>query len=95
MTSKRVSHSAKDHCLIVFDLDLTLWHCGSAIWIEMLSSPLKLRNDGKIVDKRNQTVHFWPDVHEIITEIKKEYVMHRDLYWISYRTQVQSKMERP
>ena len=54
-----------EKCLVVFDLDLTLWNCGNAIWIEMLSLPLKLQK-GRVTDRYGQSVYYFPDVNAII-----------------------------
>ncbi|PRP78617.1 hypothetical protein PROFUN_13470 [Planoprotostelium fungivorum] len=49
--------------LLVFDLDLTLWHCNSATWVEMLLMPVRR---GMVVDKKGTAAEYFPDVPQIV-----------------------------
>ncbi|EFX76478.1 hypothetical protein DAPPUDRAFT_55201 [Daphnia pulex] len=54
--------------LIVFDLDYTLW----PLWIEMYSPPFHLeRNEPQVRDKGGRIVNPYPDVKDIIVELKE------------------------
>jgi magnesium-dependent phosphatase 1 len=48
--------------LIVFDLDLTLWHCGSALWCDQLDPPLYRSADGRVHSACRSEVRLFPDV---------------------------------
>lgn len=56
--------------LIVFDLDYTLW----PLWIEMYNAPFHLeshRNEPQARDKGGRIVNPFPDVKEILVELKQ------------------------
>ncbi|KAI9563690.1 hypothetical protein GHT06_011154 [Daphnia sinensis] len=54
--------------LIVFDLDYTLW----PLWIEMYNAPFHLeRNEPQARDKGGRIVNPYPEVKEILVELKQ------------------------
>lgn len=55
--------------LIVFDLDLTLWHCGHLLWCDQLTAPVRMANDGRVVAACRTEVRLYPDVPELIDEL--------------------------
>ena len=55
--------------LIVFDLDLTLWHCGPRLWCDQLRTPLKLSADGQVFDADGVKVSLFHEVPELLNEI--------------------------
>lgn len=62
--------------LIVFDLDLTLWHCGSALWCDQLYPPLYLSETGKVRSGCGSQIGLFPDVPCIIEELSSaEYML--------------------
>lgn len=54
--------------LIVFDLDLTLWDCGAATWVELTSPPFR-KHKHFIVDSVGNEITLFRDVPQIIKEI--------------------------
>lgn len=54
--------------LVVFDLDLTLWHCGGAVWCDCLSPPFR-RNQNQVLDHRGNRVKLYPDVIQILDRL--------------------------
>jgi magnesium-dependent phosphatase 1 len=57
---------SQDSCLIVFDLDLTLWHCGEAIWVECMDYSSLRMNKNNVVDKYGGCVTFFEDFPKIL-----------------------------
>lgn len=54
--------------LVVFDLDLTLWECGSATWCDCLSPPFE-RVEQRVVDRRGNPITLYDDVPSILDEL--------------------------
>jgi len=52
--------------LIVFDLDLTLWHCGPLLWCDQLMPPLGRTASGQIVAACRTEVRLYPEVPELL-----------------------------
>ena len=55
--------------LIVFDLDLTLWDCGSALWCDQLDPPFRLSGNGRIRSTCGNEVGLFPDVPDLLNEL--------------------------
>lgn len=58
--------------LIVFDLDLTLWHCGPKLWCDQLHLPLVKRSRGEIYDHDGTQVALFHDVPTILAELQAQ-----------------------
>jgi len=56
--------------LFVFDLDFTLWNAGGT-WCDCTTPPYKLEN-GIIRDSYGLKISLYPDVLEIINELKRQ-----------------------
>ncbi|MDF1754342.1 MAG: magnesium-dependent phosphatase-1 [Verrucomicrobiales bacterium] len=70
--------------LIVFDLDFTLWDCGG-MWVDCTDPPFRKTGDGKFLDRSNRFLKMYPDVPEILAEIKE----------MGCQTALASRTERP
>ncbi|MEM9080397.1 MAG: magnesium-dependent phosphatase-1 [Verrucomicrobiota bacterium] len=55
--------------LIVFDLDLTLWHCGPLLWCDQLTEPLTKTPSGQIHDANNTPVRLYDDVPALLDQL--------------------------
>ena len=55
--------------LIVFDLDLTLWHCGPLLWCDQLTAPVRKTGDGRVLSRCETEVRLYPEVAEILEEL--------------------------
>ncbi len=58
--------------LIVFDLDLTLWHCGPMLWCDQLTPPLGRDGGGRVVAACRTEVQLYPEVPELLAELVEE-----------------------
>ena len=54
--------------LVVFDLDFTLWDCGGT-WCDHTNPPF-YKHNGVILDEDRRIIHLYPDVIEILGEVK-------------------------
>lgn len=63
-----ILRSAMDR-LIVFDLDLTLWHCGPLLWCDQLTPPLRRGDDGRVVAACRTEVQLYPEVPEMLERL--------------------------
>lgn len=61
--------------LIVFDLDLTLWHCGPLLWCDQLRTPLCKDKHGAIHDADGVQVSLYTEVKELLDELAENDVM--------------------
>lgn len=52
--------------LIVFDLDLTLWHCGPVLWCDQLTPPVRRTSRGKVRASCQSEVRLYPDVPALL-----------------------------
>ena len=59
--------------LIIFDLDFTLWNAGGT-WCDNTSPPYRQVNN-HVVDSENNTLFLYPNVHSILAELNKEYLL--------------------
>lgn len=50
--------------LVVFDLDYTLWDCGT--WVDCTTPPFEKTSEGEIVDQAGNVCRLYPDVQEIL-----------------------------
>jgi magnesium-dependent phosphatase 1 len=55
--------------LIVFDLDLTLWHCGRMLWCDQLTPPLRLAQQGRVLSACGNQVSLCPEVPQLLDEL--------------------------
>ncbi|MGJ8724242.1 MAG: magnesium-dependent phosphatase-1 [Roseibacillus sp.] len=55
--------------LIVFDLDLTLWHCGPLLWCDQLMPPLKLSEEKQVLDADGVKVSLFHEVPDLLNEL--------------------------
>ena len=55
--------------LIVFDLDLTLWHCGPLLWCDQLTAPVRKTGDGRVLSRCETEVRLYPEVAEVLEEL--------------------------
>lgn len=58
--------------LIVFDLDLTLWHCGPLLWCDQLTPPLRVADDGRVLAACRTEVRLYPEVPELLERLATE-----------------------
>ena len=58
--------------LIVFDLDLTLWHCGPLLWCDQLTMPLEKTDEGRVVAACGTEVCLFPEVREVLERLVAE-----------------------
>jgi magnesium-dependent phosphatase 1 len=54
--------------LVVFDLDLTLWECGGAVWCDCLSPPFH-RDQNHVLDRRGNRTRLFDDVISILDDL--------------------------
>lgn len=54
--------------LVVFDLDLTLWECGSAVWCDCLQPPFH-RNSQSVFDRQGNEIRLFEDVIDVLTQL--------------------------
>ena len=54
--------------LVVFDLDLTLWECGEAIWCDCLTPPFRIQGE-RILDRRGSRISLYPDVAVVLDRL--------------------------
>lgn len=55
--------------LIVFDLDLTLWHCSPLLWCDQLTPPLRRDDRGRVFSSCRSEVRLFPEVPELLDEL--------------------------
>lgn len=55
--------------LIVFDLDLTLWHCAPLLWCGQLTPPVRMDGGGRVVSACRTEVRLYPEVPEMLEEL--------------------------
>ena len=55
--------------LIVFDLDLTLWHCGPRLWCDQLRTPLSKTTNNTVCDADGIQVSLFADVPLLLEEL--------------------------
>jgi magnesium-dependent phosphatase 1 len=55
--------------LIVFDLDLTLWHCAPLLWCDQLTPPLRRTASGQIFAACRNEIRLYPDVPEMLDRL--------------------------
>jgi len=55
--------------LIVFDLDLTLWHCAPLLWCDQLTPPLKCTPSGQIFASCRNEIQLYPDVPDMLARL--------------------------
>ena len=58
--------------LIVFDLDLTLWHCGPLLWCDQLTRPLATTRDGRVVSSCDTEVSLFPEVKGLLEGLRED-----------------------
>lgn len=56
--------------LFVFDLDFTVWNAGGT-WCDNTHPPFAWK-EGKLRDQENRWIHLYPEVKEILSELKAE-----------------------
>ena len=56
--------------LFVFDLDFTIWNAGG-IWCDSTHPPFVWK-EGKLKDQDDRWIHLFPEVKEILTELKAQ-----------------------
>jgi len=56
--------------LFVFDLDFTIWNAGGT-WCDSTHPPFAWK-DGKLKDQDNRWIYLYPEVKEILSELKAE-----------------------
>ncbi len=52
--------------LIVFDLDLTLWHCGPLLWCDQLTPPLMKDAHGRVFDANGIEVKLYEETQDVL-----------------------------
>jgi magnesium-dependent phosphatase 1 len=52
--------------LIVFDLDLTLWHCAPLLWCDQLTPPLRRTTAGQVFASCRNEIRLYPEVPEML-----------------------------
>jgi magnesium-dependent phosphatase 1 len=55
--------------LIVFDLDLTLWHCTPLLWCDQLTPPLRRNESGQVFASCRNEIRLYPEVREMLTRL--------------------------
>jgi len=55
--------------LIVFDLDLTLWHCGPLLWCDQLTPPLARDDDGRVRAACRTEIRLYPEVPALLDRL--------------------------
>ncbi|GHC43252.1 magnesium-dependent phosphatase-1 [Roseibacillus persicicus] len=58
--------------LIVFDLDLTLWHCGTLLWCDQLRPPLSQDKEGRVRDADGVEVRLYDEVPTLLENLADE-----------------------
>ena len=58
--------------LIVFDLDLTLWHCAPLLWCDQLTPPLRRTGSGQVFASCRNEVRLYPEVREMLGRLTAE-----------------------
>lgn len=58
--------------LIVFDLDLTLWHCAPLLWCDQLTPPLRRTDSGKVFASCRNEVRLYPEVPELLDHLTED-----------------------
>lgn len=58
--------------LIVFDLDLTLWHCAPLLWCDQLTPPLRRSESGQVFASCRNEVRLYPEVREMLERLTAE-----------------------
>ena len=56
--------------LVVFDLDLTLWECGAAVWCDCLSPPFR-QDTERVLDRHGSQIRLYDDVGRILSELEQ------------------------
>jgi len=56
--------------LFVFDLDFTIWNAGGT-WCDSTHPPFAWK-EGKLKDQENRWIYLYPEVKEILSELKAE-----------------------
>ena len=55
--------------LIVFDLDLTLWHCAPLLWCDQLTLPLLRTASGQVFASCRNEIRLYPEVPDLLTRL--------------------------
>jgi magnesium-dependent phosphatase 1 len=55
--------------LIVFDLDLTLWHCAPLLWCDQLTPPLRRTVSGQVFAACRNEIRLYPEVPEMLERL--------------------------
>lgn len=55
--------------LVVFDLDLTLWHCGRLLWCDQLTPPIRMDAAGRVISACQTEAQLYPEVPEMLEEL--------------------------
>ena len=58
--------------LIVFDLDLTLWHCAPLLWCDQLTLPLQRTSSGQIFASCRNEVRLYPEVRDMLARLSDD-----------------------
>ena len=58
--------------LIVFDLDLTLWHCAPLLWCDQLTPPLRRTPSGQVFAACRNEVRLYPEVPDLLARLSAE-----------------------
>ena len=58
--------------LVVFDLDYTLWDCGT--WVDCTTPPYQQDDDGRITDQAGNHCRLYPDVMAILDQLAEKEV---------------------
>lgn len=58
--------------LIVFDLDLTLWHCAPLLWCDQLTPPLRRTESGQILASCRNEVRLYPEVPDMLARLSTD-----------------------
>jgi len=56
--------------LVVFDLDYTLWDCGT--WVDCTTPPFEQDADGRITDQAGNHCRLYPEVVEILARLAEQ-----------------------
>jgi magnesium-dependent phosphatase 1 len=55
--------------LIVFDLDLTLWHCAPLLWCDQLTPPLRRTASGQVFAACRNEIRLYPEVRAMLDHL--------------------------
>jgi magnesium-dependent phosphatase 1 len=55
--------------LIVFDLDLTLWHCAPLLWCDQLTPPFRRTASGQVFAACRNEVRLYPEVPDLLARL--------------------------